>query len=507
MRLRSLLDPGMRIDGVSTDDPEILALTADSREVQPGTLFAALAGSSLDGRKFVDDAVSKGAVAVLSDPSIADRQIGVPLVLDPNPRRRLALMAARFFERQPRHVVAVTGTSGKTSVASLARQIWSGLGHPSASLGTLGLQSDVMTIDGGLTTPDSVRLHGLLEQLAARGVQHLAVEASSHGLDQNRLDGVRFEAAAFTNLSRDHLDYHATLEDYLAAKARLFGELLPTGGTAILNADIAEFAHLKSICDARGLRVVDYGRKAGALRLIEQESGLDGQTLRIAFDGAEHEVRVRLVGNFQAANLLTAVGLILAGGSSEIDAILEAAADVQGVPGRLEPVGHHPKGAPIFVDYAHKPDALDKVLATVRPHVRGRLMVVFGCGGDRDPGKRPVMGKIAVERADRVFITDDNPRSEEPAAIRRDILDAAPGAIEVADRAEAIHLAVRKLDVGDVLIIAGKGHETGQIVGSKVLPFDDAAVARAALAEKAGEGSVTPGMGGAPGAQHDGHGS
>ena len=487
MRLRHLLDLGVRLEGADDDDPEIVSLTADSREVRPGSIFAALAGSRVDGRNFIAKAIEKGAAAILADPSLSGRALGVPLIIDPEPRRRLALMAATFTSAQPEHVVAVTGTSGKTSVASLVRQIWLRLGKSAAALGTLGLQSPDLTIDGGLTTPDPVRLHGLLGELAAKGVDHLAIEASSHGLDQHRLDGIRFEAAAFTNLSHDHLDYHATLEDYLQAKARLFKELLPENGTAVLNADIPEFAHLNAICGVRGLDVIDYGRAARRLTLLEQRDGLDGQRLRITWKGREHALSVGLIGNFQGANLLAAVGLILANGRFEIDAVLAAASEVQGVPGRLELIGHHKKGAPVFVDYAHKPDALEKVLTTVRPYVDGRLVVVFGCGGDRDRDKRPLMGKIAVERADRVFITDDNPRSEDPATIRRQIVDAAPGAVDVADRAEAIHLAVSMLDVGDVLVVAGKGHETGQIVGDVVLPFDDAAVVTAALTEERGD--------------------
>ncbi len=486
MRLRHLLDPGLTIEDADGNDPDILSLTADSREVRPGALFAALAGSKADGRAFIEEAVAKGAAAVLADPSLQGRDIGVPLILDPEPRRRLALMAARFAGARPAHVVAVTGTSGKTSVAHLVRQIWEGLGRKSASLGTLGLQSEVRKIDGGLTTPDPVRLHALLAELKAAGVDHLAMEASSHGLDQHRLDGIRFEAAAFTNLSHDHLDYHGTPARYLAAKARLFEELLDDHGTAVLNADIPEFAPLLTICRARKLAVIDYGRKADGLRLTGLEADLGGQRLRVAHDGRDHEVRTGLIGNFQAANLLAAIGLILADRSLDADAVFRAAVDVRGVPGRLQLVGRHASGAPVFVDYAHKPDALDKVLATLRAHVQGRLVLVFGCGGDRDREKRPAMGKIAVERADRVFITDDNPRSEDPAAIRREILAAAPGMIEVADREEAIHRAVSLLGVGDVLVVAGKGHETGQIVGSNVLPFDDAAVTRAALAEAAG---------------------
>ncbi len=491
MRLRQLLDPGVRLEGAGHLDPDILALTADSREVRAGSLFAALAGSRVDGRNFIEAALERGAVAVLGDPSLAGKAIGVPLILDPEPRRRLSLMAARFSGRQPERVVAVTGTSGKTSVASLVRQIWSVLGHVAGTLGTLGLHTPGRTIDGGLTTPDPVRLHALLREIAEDGVDHLAIEASSHGLDQHRLDGIQIQAAAFTNLSHDHLDYHQSFEAYLAAKARLFGELLPDDGVAVLNVDIPQFDHLKSICERRRFDVIDFGREASALRLLDQDEAPDGQRLRIAYKDHVHEVTTPLIGNFQAANLLAAIGLVLADPAENAEAVFGAAAGVKGVPGRLQLIGHHPSGAPVFVDYAHKPDALEKVLTTLRPYVRGRLFVVFGCGGDRDIEKRPLMGKIAVERADKVFITDDNPRSEEPATIRRQILEAAPSAIDVADRAEAIHLAVSMLDVGDVLVVAGKGHETGQIVGDDVLPFDDADVVGAALRDAAGGGART----------------
>ncbi len=497
MRLRQLLDPGVTVVhpvnssvGAGDRDPDISSLAVDSRDVTNGALFAALMGSNVDGRAFIGQAIERGAVAILGDPSLAGMALDVPLILDPEPRRQLALMAARFSRRQPNHVVAVTGTSGKTSVASLVRQIWTTLGHGAGTLGTLGLHTDNRTIGGGLTTPDPVRLHALLCELADEGVDYLAIEASSHGLDQHRLDGIRISAAAFTNLSHDHLDYHHTFEAYLAAKARLFGELLSDDGVAVLHADVPEFLHLKAIVESRGLDLIDYGRDASALRLVEQIDGLNGQRLRVAYGERVHDVTTQLIGNFQAANLLAAIGLVLADSTEDVPAVFRAAAMVQGAPGRLQLIGHNQKGAPVFVDYAHKPDALEKVLATLRPHTDGRLFVVFGCGGDRDVEKRPLMGKIAVERADKVFITDDNPRSEDPATIRRQILKAAPGAVDVADRAEAIHLAVSMLDVGDVLVVAGKGHETGQIIGGDVLPFDDAAVVSEALAIKAGDQST-----------------
>jgi UDP-N-acetylmuramoyl-L-alanyl-D-glutamate--2,6-diaminopimelate ligase len=485
MRLSALLDPGLTLEGAAGREIEITGLSADSRTVAPGALFAALTGSRTDGRRFIADAIARGAAAVLAGPELAGAEVGVPLVLDPEPRRRLALMAARFHGRQPRCIVAVTGTSGKTSVAEFVRQLWHHLGRPAASLGTLGLIAPGGRSVTGLTTPDPVRLHALLAELARAGIDHLALEASSHGLDQRRLDGVHLLAAAFTNLSRDHFDYHGSLEGYLAAKRRLFSELLPPGGTAVLNADAPEFEMLATLCRARGVAVLDYGRRARRLRLSAREPRPDGQALELVIDRRRHRVATRLVGGFQATNLLAALGLVLASGA-DAEAATALLERLEGAAGRLERVGVHPTGAPAFVDYAHKPDALAQVLDALRPHTRGRLMVVFGCGGDRDPGKRPLMGEIAAARADLVVVTDDNPRSEDPAAIRRAILAASPGALEIGDRRQAIRAAVSELRAGDVLVVAGKGHESGQIVGDAVLPFDDAVEVRAALAELQG---------------------
>jgi UDP-N-acetylmuramoyl-L-alanyl-D-glutamate--2,6-diaminopimelate ligase len=480
MRLRALLDPGVSVQGAAWEDVAITGLTADSRAVGPGMLFAALPGARADGRAFIDPAIAAGAAAVLADPSLAGRALPVPLVLDPDPRRRLALMAARFYGAQPEMVVAVTGTNGKTSVASFTRQLWQRQGLAAASLGTLGLEAEGASDDAGLTTPDPVRLQALLAELAARGIQHLALEASSHGLDQRRLDGVRFRAAAFTNLSRDHLDYHASPAAYFAAKRRLFAELLPEGGSAVLNADAPEYQDLAALCRGRGIDVLDFGRTASRLRLLTQTAHADGQTLALAVEGEVHEVDTPLLGAFQAANLLAALGLVVAAGGDAAAGVADLGS-VRGARGRLERVGTHPAGAPIFVDYAHTPDALAAVLGALRPHTRGRLAVVFGAGGDRDPGKRPLMGEAAAAHADVVIVTDDNPRSEDPALIRRAILAACPAAQEIGDRALAIRTAIERLAAGDVLVIAGKGHESGQIVGERRLPFDDAAVARAVL--------------------------
>jgi UDP-N-acetylmuramoyl-L-alanyl-D-glutamate--2,6-diaminopimelate ligase len=475
----------MTVQGEGWETVEITGLAADSRAVGPGMLFAALPGARLDGRAYIAQAIARGAAAVLGDPSLAGAPLGVPLVLDPEPRRRLALIAAQFHGRQPRCIVAVTGTNGKTSVVSFVRQLWARQGWPAAALGTLGLDAPGRRDDGALTTPDPVHLHALLAELAADGVEHLALEASSHGLDQHRLDGVRMAAAAFTNLSRDHLDYHGSAAAYFAAKRRLFAELLPTGATAVLNADQPEFSDLAGLCHTRGITVLDYGRNAGRLRLLSQHAHAGGQTLELALNGRRSTVETALLGEFQAANLLAALGLVVATGGDP-DAALAGLGEIRGARGRLEEVARHPSGAPVFVDYAHTPDALAKVLQALRPHTAGRLWVVFGCGGDRDPGKRPVMGEIAAGLAERVIVTDDNPRSEAPAAIRRAILAACPGALEIGDRGHAIRAALAGLQEGDVLVIAGKGHESGQIVGETRLPFDDAVEVRRALAEPAG---------------------
>jgi UDP-N-acetylmuramoyl-L-alanyl-D-glutamate--2,6-diaminopimelate ligase len=483
MRLEALFDD----HALPRGDLEISGLTADSRLVEPGFLFAAIPGTRLDGRRFIADAVAKGATAILSTPDAASylRANGraPALVADPNPRRRLALAAARFYGRQPERVVAVTGTNGKTSVASFVQQIWSRLGHKGASMGTLGIRGPGVDRPGALTTPDPVSLHKDLAALADAGIDRLAIEASSHGLDQFRLDGIRFTAAAFTNLSRDHIDYHQTMRAYLDAKLRLFTELLPADGTAVLNADSGHFGDVESACRRHGRTVMTYGQKAGrdGIRIERVEPRPEGLVLALRIRNVPYRVALPLAGGFQAWNAVCALGLVLATGGDEAKAA-QALSGLKGAPGRLERVATHPGGAPVYVDYAHTPDALETVLDALRPHTRGRLGVVFGCGGDRDAGKRPMMGAVAAKHADRVWITDDNPRSENAAAIRREILPACPGAVEIGDRAQAIEAAITALGPDDLLVIAGKGHEQGQIVGDKVIPFDDAAVARAAVA-------------------------
>ena len=452
--------------------------------MRPGFAFFAVPGTKADGGAFVADAVAKGAVAIVAErapPSAMSAAVACLLVDDV--RRALARAAAVVHPRQPATIAAVTGTSGKTSVAAFCRQIWSTLGHAAASLGTVGLVSPSGSTYGSLTTPDPVTLHATLDRLAGEGVTHLALEASSHGIEQRRLDGVRLTAGAFTNLSRDHLDYHADLDEYLAAKLRLFTTLLPDGAAAVVNADSDAAAKVITACEARGLPVFTVGRAGTRLRLLDARPDDLAAVLVLDVDGHRVETHLPLAGEFQVQNALVAAGLCIAAGAPA-ENVLAALATLEGAPGRLELVGRK-HGAPVFVDYAHKPDALEKVLETLRPLTTGKLAVVIGCGGDRDRGKRPIMGEIAARAADRVIVTDDNPRSEEPAAIRRAILEGVAGSraeiLEIGDRAVAIRAAIGGLEPGDVLVIAGKGHETGQIVGGTVLPFSDLDCARRAL--------------------------
>lgn len=445
----------------------------DSRKVAAGDVFFALAGAKANGAQFITDAVAHGAHAVVGegerpdglDPKIAYVRVG-------NARRAVALAAARAYPRQPGTIAAVTGTSGKTSVAAFTRQIWQANGYASASLGTLGVVAPSGAVYGSLTTPDPIELHHTLDALVGEGVSHLCLEASSHGLDQHRLDGVRLSAGAFTNLSRDHLDYHPTMESYLAAKMRLFSELVPRGGGAAVWVDTTEGSHAAEIAAHHSLEVLGIGTTGAGIALLERADEGLGQRLLVEVGGKERSLLLPLVGAFQAANALVAAGLAILSGIPAKDA-LGALPKLQGVPGRLELVGTTGDGAGVFVDYAHKPDALATALKALRPYATGRLIVVFGCGGDRDRGKRPIMGRIAGDQADLVIVTDDNPRSEDPAMIRKEILAAAPQAREIGDRAEAIRAGVSLLQAGDVLLIAGKGHETGQIVGDRTLPFSD----------------------------------
>ncbi len=480
MNLKALLDSdaGLPAGGAAV---EIAGLTADSRAVRPGFLFAALAGAKADGARFIADAVAKGAVAVLAKPGTMVPP-GAILVASAEPRRTLALMAARFYARQPQTVVAVTGTSGKTSVAEFTRQIFAACGRPAASLGTIGVVKPGGAVYGSLTTPDPVSLHRMLAELAGEGITHLAFEASSHGLDQHRLDGVRLKAAGFTNLGRDHLDYHPSMEAYLEAKLRLFRDLLPPGAPAVINADDTASEAVMEAARQAGREVLSVGRKGRLLTLAEVARDGFAQVLSVRHAGGEARVKLPLIGDYQASNALVAAGLAIAAGE-EAQTVLGALETLKGVKGRLEIVGRV-RGGLVVVDYAHKPEALEAALQAVKAFSGGRVVCVFGCGGDRDKGKRPIMGEIARRHASAVIVTDDNPRSEDPAAIRAAIINGAREVREIADRAEAIKAGVRLLGARDVLLIAGKGHETGQIIGDTVIPFSDHEAVAAALAEK-----------------------
>jgi UDP-N-acetylmuramoyl-L-alanyl-D-glutamate--2,6-diaminopimelate ligase len=466
---------------------DVAGLTADSREVRPGFLFAALPGTRADGSAFVAQALGKGAAAILAPTAAVLPQVAVPVLRHDSPRKALALMASRFYGGQPRTAVAITGTNGKTSVAAFVREIWDRLGHRAASIGTVG----VVTREGARTlahtTPEPVTLHRILKELADDGITHAALETSSHGLAQYRPDGVVFAAGAFTNISRDHLDYHASFEDYFAQKLRLFSEVLPKGASAVVFADSPESTRVVAVARDHGLDVVTVGRAGETIRLVDWARDGLAQRMTVSIDGRQMPVRLPLVGDFQAANALVAAGLALATGG-EGEAVLAALGHLKGAAGRLELVGRTDDDAAVFVDYAHTPDALANALDALRPYATGRLVAVFGCGGDRDRGKRPQMGALAAAKADVAYVTDDNPRSEDPAAIRAEIMAATPGGIDIGDRAAAIAEAIAGLHAGDVLLVAGKGHETGQIVGDRVIPFSDQQVVRDCLARRHGGG-------------------
>jgi UDP-N-acetylmuramoyl-L-alanyl-D-glutamate--2,6-diaminopimelate ligase len=464
-------------------DPEIRGVTADSRKVRPGFLFAALPGSKIDGRSFIPTALQAGAAAVLAPEAMPE--LPVPVAHAWDVRRAYALAAGAFYGAQPTTCVAVTGTNGKTSVADYCRQIFDRLGHKAASMGTLGVAlspraGGEQLTPPGLTTPDAADVAANLADLAQRGVTHLAMEASSHGIDQRRLDAVRLRAAGFLNLTQDHLDYHGTMGAYRASKLRLFETLLPRGGTAVLNADSDAYSAFASASVMAGHAVMSVGEKGQGLRLVERVAVANGQRLTVRSAGERFSVLLPLAGAYQASNALVAAGLCIAAGedAGEVMAALE---HIKGAPGRLQRIGAGPRGGEAYVDYAHTPDGLETVLKALRPHAKGRLMVVFGAGGDRDRSKRPLMGKAAADLADLVIVTDDNPRGEEPAMIRTAILAAAPGALEISDRREAINTAVAGLRDGDILVVAGKGHERGQIVGGVTHPFDDIAEVAQAL--------------------------
>jgi UDP-N-acetylmuramoyl-L-alanyl-D-glutamate--2,6-diaminopimelate ligase len=462
-------------------DPLIEGVTADSRKVKAGYLFAALPGTKADGREYVAAALAAGAAAVISETAIA---ANAPVVVVDDARRSYALAAANFWGAQPATCVAVTGTNGKTSVATFCRQMFERLGRRSASMGTLGVRAGETQITPPglttLTTPDAGDVAALLAELASRGVTHLALEASSHGIDQRRLDGVSLTASGFLNLTQDHLDYHGTMDAYRAAKLRLFEALTPRGKTAVLNADSEAYAAFAAAATAGGLSILSVGAMGEGLTLAHRTLVADGQRLRIGTAGRNFDVRLPLAGAFQASNALVAAGLCIAAGE-ETEAVLAALEHIEGAPGRLQRIGAGKKGGEAYVDYAHTPDGLKTVLLALRPHAAGRLLVVFGAGGDRDKTKRPLMGAVAAGFADVAIVTDDNPRSEPPAAIRAEIRAGAPGLREIGDRREAIAAAAAMLREGDVLVVAGKGHEQGQIVGAIIHPFDDVAETAAAL--------------------------
>ncbi|GHF44354.1 UDP-N-acetylmuramoyl-L-alanyl-D-glutamate--2,6-diaminopimelate ligase [Seohaeicola zhoushanensis] len=458
-------------------NPEITGLSVDSREVRPGHLFAALPGTKVHGATFIATALDKGAAAVLTDAEGARIAAGAlaasdaALIVSDDPRQALAYTAALWFGGQPGVMVAVTGTNGKTSVATFTRQIWMELDHNAVNVGTTGVEG-AWSAPLKHTTPEPITLHRVLAQAAAAGVTHAAMEASSHGLEQRRLDGVSLKAAAFTNFTQDHLDYHASFEAYFAAKAGLFRRVLPEEGTAVINIDDPRGAEMRAIAAARGQRVISVGHGVGDLSLLAQRFDATGQDLRFSFGGKVFQSRLNLVGGFQASNVLTACGLVIACGDDPAE-VFDTLPHLTTVRGRMQLAATRGNGAAVFVDYAHTPDAVATALAAARPHVMGRLIAIIGAGGDRDATKRPLMGKAATENADVVIVTDDNPRSEVPAAIRAAVLAGAPGALEVGDRAEAILRGVDMLGPGDALMVCGKGHETGQVVGDDVLPFDD----------------------------------
>jgi UDP-N-acetylmuramoyl-L-alanyl-D-glutamate--2,6-diaminopimelate ligase len=460
-------------------DPVIRGVTADSRRVRPGYLFAALPGSKGDGKAFVVQALAAGAAAVIANEDIPG--VAAPVVRVGDPRRAYALAAAAFHGRQPPVCVAVTGTNGKTSVAAFCRQIFAACGRASASMGTLGVRAgDDQLSPPGLTTPDAADVAEMLAQLAERGVTHLALEASSHGIDQRRLDGVRLTAAGFLNLSQDHLDYHGTMGVYRAAKLRLFETLLPRGGAAVLNADSDAYSAFAAAAVLNGHTVMSVGAKGQGLTLTTSEPTARGQRLSVSAWGRAYQIALPLAGAFQASNALVAAGLCIAAGES-VEAVLAALEHIEGAPGRLQRVGEKAGGGEAYVDYAHTPDGLSAVLTALRPHARGRLMVVFGAGGDRDRSKRPLMGAVAADLADIAIVTDDNPRSEPPEAIRAQVMAGLSGLREVAGRRDAIRAATALLADGDILVVAGKGHEQGQIVAGVTHPFDDVQEVREAL--------------------------
>ena len=467
MKLRDIAD----VDSSS----DVTGFAIDHRKVVRGSIFGAFKGAVFNGEDFIGEAIDRGAVAIIARPEA--RVDNVPLLPDAEPRRLFAALAAKFYAPFPETVVAVTGTNGKTSTVEMARQIWRMCGHRSASIGTLGVTTSDEQVATGLTTPDIVTFLNNMAGLKRMGISHVAYEASSHGLDQHRAEGVPLAAAAFTNFSRDHLDYHLTMDAYFDAKMRLFDDLLPSRRPAVIWTDDAKSDDVIERARKRGHELVTVGRKGETIRLTKQSPTTLGQTLVLEHGGKSHPMTLPLIGAYQVANVLTAAGLVLATGG-DWPAIYGSMQRVAPVRGRLERAVISRMGVPVYIDYAHTPDAIDAAIAALRPHVEGRLIIVFGAGGDRDRGKRPDMGKVATRLSDIVIVTDDNPRTEDPALIRQEIMTGAPGATEVPGRREAIAEAIRIAREGDIVLVAGKGHETGQIIGDSILPFDDVLVAR-----------------------------
>ncbi len=488
MQLKDLMN-GVETTVEYTRNLEISGLAVDSRKVEAGYLFAALPGSKVDGHSFIPEAIKRGAVAVLSrigaDIGAVTNDNDTQFIPVADPNHSLAIMAANFYEVQPQHICAVTGTNGKTSIADFVRQMWEIMGQKAASVGTLGVISKGYPKTQSLTTPDPITLHFNLAELKKAGVDYLAMEASSHGLHQHRLDGVRVSVAGFTNLTRDHMDYHGNMKEYFAAKKRLFTEILAEGGVAVINADIPEYRQLAIECLNTRKQIYSYGKNATEIQLVSSEPSLKGQKLTINLFGAMREINLPLAGEFQAMNALCALGMVIAMGAKENEA-LSAIEKIKGASGRLECVGHLKNNSAVYIDYAHTPDALETVIRSLRPHCDGKLRVLFGCGGDRDKGKRPMMGKIAAKLADVAYVTDDNPRSEEAEVIRSEIMSDCEGGIEISDRRKAIEQAIAELEANDILIIAGKGHEEGQIIKGVIHPFSDHIETEMAICKKEG---------------------
>lgn len=460
-------------------DAEVTGLTCDSREVKPGYVFAALPGTVTDGRKFIEGALEKGASAVLST---GELDLPVPYLASDEPRLNYAIMAAKLYAGQPKTLVAMTGTNGKSSTVEFLRQIWAYAGHQAACFGTLGVQAPNGYRPLTHTTPDAVALHKTLSELTHEGVTHAAMEASSHGLDQYRLDAVKVTASGFTNLTQDHFDYHTDAEDYFMAKARLFTELTPVGAPVVINTNDEYGQRLVKMCEERGQKVMQVGWSGQDIRIDEVMPRAASQMVTLVANGQRHKIELPLAGEFQVLNAISALGLALVTGV-EMEPALKALENLHGVAGRMERAGQTKEGAPIFVDFAHTEDGLDKLLRSVRPHTVGKIIVAFGCGGDRDPDKRPKMGKVAAKLADEVIVTDDNPRTEEAGSIRKAVLAGCPEATEIGDRAAAIREGINRLGPQDCLVIAGKGHEQGQIIGTEVIPFSDVEQVKLALKE------------------------